>query len=176
LDGVSRLPLRQGVAAHYGAGVWWLDFSGLPSSIDGIPEDARTTWGNTLGWIVMPGADTWSAKEYKGFIYAGDMGRGFDVYRFVGPTAVKLTSFRAERIARGVRLAWRTASEAQTLGFNVYRSGVRVNARLIPAKRTAGATYALVDSRAKRAGGQTYRLQAVGFDGKNAWLGRATVR
>jgi hypothetical protein len=30
----------------------------------------------------MPGAETWSAKEYKGFIYAGDMSRGFDVYRF----------------------------------------------------------------------------------------------
>src|SRR5918997_6484561 len=34
------------------------------------------------GWIVMPGADTWSAKEYKGHVYAGDMVRGFDVYRF----------------------------------------------------------------------------------------------
>jgi hypothetical protein len=30
----------------------------------------------------MPGAETWSAKEYKGFIYAGDMVRGFDVYGF----------------------------------------------------------------------------------------------
>jgi len=25
---------------------------------------------------------TWSAKEYKGHIYTGDMGRGFDVYAF----------------------------------------------------------------------------------------------
>jgi hypothetical protein len=30
----------------------------------------------------MPGAETWSAKEYKGFIYTGDMGRGFDVFGF----------------------------------------------------------------------------------------------
>lgn len=29
----------------------------------------------------MPSADTWSAKEYKGHIYAGDMTRGFDVFR-----------------------------------------------------------------------------------------------
>ena len=28
----------------------------------------------------MPGADTWSAKEYKGKVHAGDMLRGFDVY------------------------------------------------------------------------------------------------
>jgi len=28
----------------------------------------------------MPGADTWSAKEYKGHVYAGDMTRGLDVF------------------------------------------------------------------------------------------------
>jgi hypothetical protein len=80
-DGVSRLPTKQLVTAHYGAGVWHIDFSAPPSSSDGIAEDSRTGWGNTLGWNVMPGADTWSAKEYKGYIYTGDMGRGFDVYR-----------------------------------------------------------------------------------------------
>jgi hypothetical protein len=82
-DGVSSLPSRQAVSAHYGAGVWHIDFSRPPSNADGVGEDAQSTWGNTLGWNVMPGADTWSAKEYKGFIYTGDMGRGFDVYRFV---------------------------------------------------------------------------------------------
>ena len=81
-DGVSRLSDRRLVSAHYGAGVWWLDISGAASSLDGTAEDARSTWGNTLGWNVMPGAETWSAKEYKGFVYAGDMSRGFDVYRF----------------------------------------------------------------------------------------------
>jgi hypothetical protein len=84
LDGVSGLPSRQLVSAAYGAGVWYIDFSKAPSSSDGIAEDSRTTWGNTLGWNVMPGADTWSAKEYKGNVYAGDMLRGFDVYTFAG--------------------------------------------------------------------------------------------
>jgi hypothetical protein len=79
--GVSTLPNRQLATAWYGGGVWWVDFSGAPSSTDGIVEDPRTTWGNTRGWSVMPGADTWSAKEYKGHVYAGDMLRGFDVYR-----------------------------------------------------------------------------------------------
>ena len=50
--------------------------------VDGVVESPFTTWGNTLGWNVMPGAETWSAKEYKGFVYAGDMARGFDVYGF----------------------------------------------------------------------------------------------
>ena len=81
-DGVSSLPGRELVTAHYGAGVWHLDFAGPSSAADGIAEDPRSTWGNTLGWNVMPGADTWSAKEYKGFIYAGDMARGLDVYAF----------------------------------------------------------------------------------------------
>jgi hypothetical protein len=81
-DGVSRLPGRQFVTGHYGAGTWWVDFSGPSSSTDGIAEDSRSTWGNTLGWNVMPGAETWSAKEYKGFIYTGDMTRGFDVFSF----------------------------------------------------------------------------------------------
>jgi hypothetical protein len=84
LDGVSQLPARQLTTAWYGAGVWRVDFSGPPSNADGIAEDARTTWGNTRGWNVMPGADTWSAKEYKGHVYAGDMLRGFDVYRLAG--------------------------------------------------------------------------------------------
>jgi hypothetical protein len=81
-DGVSSLPATQAVAAHYGAGVWWIDYSAAPSAADGIAESEFTDWGNTRGWNVMPGADTWSAKEYKGYIYAGDMTRGFDVYAF----------------------------------------------------------------------------------------------
>ena len=82
-DGVSTLPSRQLVTAWYGGGVWHVDFSKPPTGADGIAEDPRTTWGNTLGWNVMPGADTWSAKEYKGNVYAGDMLRGFDVYTLV---------------------------------------------------------------------------------------------
>ena len=80
-DGVSSLGSRQLVTAHYGAGTWWVDFSGPSSSNDGIAEDTRSTWGNTLGWNVMPGAETWSAKEYKGYVYTGDMTRGFDVFK-----------------------------------------------------------------------------------------------
>jgi hypothetical protein len=80
--GVSSLPVRQTTFAHYGAGVWWVDFSSAPTAADGTVEDLRTTWGNARGWNVMPGADTWSAKEYKGFVYAGDIARGFDVYGF----------------------------------------------------------------------------------------------
>jgi hypothetical protein len=91
-DGVSRLSRRLMSEAWYGAGVWMIDFSRAPSDTDGVAEDTRTTWGNTLGWNVMPGADTWSAKEYKGSIYAGDMLRGFDVYQPKDCTALGCTT------------------------------------------------------------------------------------
>jgi hypothetical protein len=91
-DGVSRLSSRLMSEAWYGAGVWMIDFSGPASTTDGIAEDPRTTWGNTLGWNVMPGADMWSAKEYKGSIYSGDMLRGFDVYQPKDCTALGCTT------------------------------------------------------------------------------------
>ena len=89
---MSRLGKRLLSEAWYGAGVWLIDFSGTPSNADGVKEDPRTTWGNTLGWNVMPGADTWSAKEYKGHVFAGDMLRGFDVYGFKDCTALTCTA------------------------------------------------------------------------------------
>ena len=40
----------------------------------------------------MPGTDTWAAKQYKGYVYATDMVRGFDVYGFQSCTALACTS------------------------------------------------------------------------------------
>lgn len=100
LDGVSRLPERQMTLAWYGAGVWWLDMSGpTDHEEESTPEEPRSTWGNTLGWNVMPGSEMWSGKTYKPvvegadptvqaegdstmYIYGGDIVRGFDIYRF----------------------------------------------------------------------------------------------
>jgi hypothetical protein len=75
-DGVSRIGKRQLTEAWYGAGVWTIDFSGQSSSTDGVRDDGRRTWGNTLCWSFMPGADTLSAKGYKGAIYAATCSEG----------------------------------------------------------------------------------------------------
>ena len=108
LDGVSDLPPRQLTLGWYGAGIWWIEFDGPPDPEDDILEEPRTTWGNTLGWVVMPGSEAWSGKTYKAiepagdvtaqqeegptmYIYAGDMVRGFDVYRFTPGFAVEPT-------------------------------------------------------------------------------------
>ena len=103
----------------------------------------------------------------------------FDDVAFSGNSAVTLRSLSASRSAAGVQLRWRTGSEADTLGFHVYRGRgsklAQVDRRMIPAKGSvSGARYSLVDRRAPRAR-LTYRLQAVGTDGSRTWAGRVSV-
>jgi hypothetical protein len=99
---------------------------------------------------------------------------------FSSPTAVAIASFRGKTTMRGVDLAWRTAAETRILGFNVWRfaagKAVKVNRSLVNAQdRATGATYRILD-RSARPGAYTYRLQAVGWDGKRTWHARTTVR
>jgi hypothetical protein len=38
-----------------------------------------------IGHAMMPGSEVWSAKVHKGqYVFTGDLGRGFDVYRWTG--------------------------------------------------------------------------------------------
>jgi hypothetical protein len=97
------------------------------------------------------------------------------------PTAVTLASFRGTATRRGVDLRWRTASETRILGFNVWRfadgKGVKVNRSLVNAQdRATGTTYRIIDRSARPGVTYTYRVQAVGWDGKRTWSATATVR
>ena len=98
-------------------------------------------------------------------------------------TAVSLRTASATRTRAGVLVHWRTASEMQTLGFNVYRQHhgalLKLNRALIPSVfggTVAGHAYSWLDRRAPR-GSMTlrYRLQAVGLDGTRRWVGGASV-
>jgi hypothetical protein len=99
-----------------------------------------------------------------------------------GPTAVNVLAFNA-RSGRGTAtLTWRTASEVEALGFNVWRSSrrhtVKLNPAVVRAKASghaSGASYRLVD-RNLRPGTYRYRLQVVGLDGRRSWRGSAVVR
>jgi len=99
------------------------------------------------------------------------------------PTGVTLTYFKA--FATGVdevAVAWGTANEAETLGFNVLRAAsaagpyTQVNEALVPAAggTVRGGDYVLRD----RSGPGTfhYRLEVVGDDGRRTRHAPVTVR
>ena len=97
------------------------------------------------------------------------------------PTAVRMLGFGARPTRGGVDLRWRTASEGEVLGFNVWRRGAggesRVNRSLVTARGTvAGASYRLVDRAARPGRSYAYRLQIVSRDGSRSWYGSARVR
>src|SRR5262249_34989742 len=78
-----------------------------------------------------------------------------DAQMDTSPLAVTLYGFRAIRSRGGVTLRWRTGTEADTLGFDVYRQQgsrrVRLNRRLLPALGgLGGSSYSFVDRRAPR--------------------------
>lgn len=93
-------------------------------------------------------------------------------------TAIELVSFAARTCAGGnVTLTWKTATEVDNAGFNLYRAGskdgsnTKVNNTLIPAKgdATSGARYRVVDEPGE--GEFYYQLEDVDFSGKSTMHG-----
>lgn len=95
------------------------------------------------------------------------------------PTAAAVTfrTFSATQSRQGVLVQWRTASELDMLGFNVYREvngkRVRVNSRLIAGKGRG--LYSFLDRRAPKGKIVRYWVQAVNLDGSRRWHGPARV-
>ena len=105
---------------------------------------------------------------------------GGEIRGFLGevPTAVQIRRVTAARSGKNVRLRWRTASEAGTIGFNVFRerAGARIRAsqKLIPAGgRVSGGSYSWLDRRPGKS--SRYWLQSVGSDGSKSWYGPVRV-
>lgn len=98
-------------------------------------------------------------------------------HRNVGTTPVRVRTFTATRNGAAVTLAWRTASEVDVLGYNVWRYGKvglrKVNPKLVAAK--ALRSYRVIDRTAKKAAASSYRLQVVSIDGSRSWAGSARL-
>lgn len=106
----------------------------------------------------------------------GSIANGWSLDITMAPTAVTMAGMSARTTRQGVLLRWRTASEADLLGFQVYRSRGqawrRITHSLVVAKGTvAGARYRFVDRAAKAGSSVRYRIKAVHKDGTATWFG-----
>jgi hypothetical protein len=97
--------------------------------------------------------------------------------------AAPLASLDAVPAAGRVTVRWETASEADTLGFILYRAAAgddwtRLNAVMIPSQAPGspfGASYRYDDATAARGTAYRYRLAAVGMDGGETVLDAVQV-
>jgi hypothetical protein len=96
------------------------------------------------------------------------------------PTAVTLSLFEAAWDGDQVRVAWETALEIDTVGFNLWRgtspNGAyeRVNDRLIPAESLGGVwggSYEVVDAGAVPGTVHYYKLEELEVGGARNWYG-----
>ncbi|MBA3942940.1 MAG: DUF3494 domain-containing protein [Herpetosiphonaceae bacterium] len=85
-----------------------------------------------------------------------------------GPTAISLVSFTATPAGQAIVVQWTTATELNTVGFNLYRSvdgerkdAVRVTPSMIPAEGNGivGSTYAWTDTNVQKGSTYSYWLQ-----------------
>lgn len=88
--------------------------------------------------------------------------------------AVEFRGFSVRATKTGALVRWRTASEVDVLGFNVFRQlkghRVRVNSRLVPARGgNGGRAYAFLDRHSIKAA--RYWVQVVNLDGSREWFG-----
>ena len=91
------------------------------------------------------------------------------------PTAAGVRSVASRPVAAGIAVTWRTATETEIAGFNVFRvagvKSVKANRTLIAARRAGtarSASYRFVD---RGIGHASYRLQVVRLDGSRSWAG-----
>ncbi len=96
--------------------------------------------------------------------------------------AVTLTSFTVEQDGSRVLVQWKTASEVNSLGFNLYRrelpdgSEVRINGDIIPSEGSVvGARYQFVDSDVEIGSRYSYRLESISSGGESEFYGPVEV-
>ncbi len=149
-----------------------------------------TRWGDYSGMTLDPdGCTFWYTTEYYDSASGGNWRTRVGSFSFApnnctnSPTAVSVSRFAASRTARGVTASWRTSSEVQVVGFNVWRQNsagrwTKLNPTLIAAKHAGqarGSAYSLVDRSAFKRVPYNYRLQVVAPSGKRAWYGLSAV-
>ncbi|HSJ56236.1 MAG TPA: hypothetical protein VLC95_03595, partial [Anaerolineae bacterium] len=153
-------------------------FDGNANAVFGeLGDDVASLVGGT---VIIAAVDETAATDVT--ITATDaLGRwGAASYDIIYPTAVTLTSFQASPGAGHVALTWETATEIDSLGFNLYRSDhasgpyIQLNDTLIPSQAPGlptGATYAWSDAAVAAGVTYYYQLEAVDMRGRLVQLG-----
>jgi len=99
------------------------------------------------------------------------------------PTVITLVSFIPTPGSNQVILTWKTASEIDTAGFNLYRAESadvdyrKINSVLIPAKgsSTQGASYEFIDKEARNRKTYYYKLEDIDLSGVATMHGPASA-
>ncbi|MFL7790903.1 MAG: hypothetical protein AB8I69_02090 [Anaerolineae bacterium] len=162
---LGGLALATGVLAQGTVSVdWWVVAGG-----GGASSADEVVVNGTLGQpIIGPSGDK-SVALGAGYWYGAQ-----------GPTAVTLSAFSAAWSGDDVVVAWETAMEIDTVGFNVWRSEtrdggyVRVNDTLIPSASPGsvwGSAYSYVDSDIIPGTTTYYKLEELEVGGGRNWYG-----
>jgi len=164
-----------GFSASYASGANCSNQLGNPGGASASSPVKDGLWHEITGQAIAPAGATAASflLEFtcSGLCLVGTAVSFDDVsLEVASPTAATIRSFTASRSHAGTLVRWRTASEIEVAGFNVYRvehgHRVKVNRHLIAAKARGGAAYRLLD-RAHR--GAEYRLEVVNLDGAHQW-------
>lgn len=107
------------------------------------------------------------------------------VVEWNAPTASVLNTFGATALKKSAKVEWETGSEAQVMGFMLWRSNkrdgkyVQVNAEMIPAQmlgQLGGASYAFTDKSVKAGKTYFYKLEVLGAADVLEWSSVARVK
>jgi hypothetical protein len=157
------LPLvAAGLALAQGTAVidrWVVGGGGGPAG-----DGGEITVEATLGQAVIGPSSADAASLGAGYWYGG-----------TDPTAVTLARFEATAAKGGILVEWETATEMDTLGFNLYRGEpaggpyARLNEALIPSQSPGvptGASYAWLDGGVEAGFTYYYLLEDVDVQGQ----------
>lgn len=117
------------------------------------------------------------ADDYDTFIN-GEISTA-SVYAICEYTLVEMSSFSSYPAFKEVRLAWKTVSEIDNFGFNIYRAEskdgpyIKINDKIIPAEGSpvSGADYSFVDTGVKNRKTYYYQLEDIDMYGVSSLHG-----
>ena len=117
------------VVSWYGKGIRVADFS-----------DPKRT--RELGWYIPTSANTWSAKPHNGYIFTGDIERGFDVLRYTGEDGGRWPSTAGPAEVQRARIqgAEPPAGAAATASAQAAAAAPTVNSNPGPARLASGSS------------------------------------